>query len=219
MNTRLSSIVFSSLLISLLFMLSCTDPCDAIYCAPDQGECFDGDCICLVKTDTVNGQVVTTYWGGDSCNINLCLNVPCVNGDCIWGTCECIPGFDGDSCDFLLRGPYIDSFAVTEFCSFDTIPPLNKSYNTYIAPDTTDLEHVFITNFFYDSTSTQIRARATAFGLEIDTTQSININGTSFGISGASTAYDSLSLTMDFIYNVTDANGNVSSCSALFIKL
>lgn len=218
MNIRLSLIIFSILIINLLAVVSCTDPCDTIYCAPNQGECFDGDCICLVQVDTINGQVVKTYWGGDSCNIDLCMNVPCAFGDCVFGICECIPGYAGDSCDYLLRTPYIDSFTVDESCSFDTLD-IGAIYTTFIVADTTNLEFVQICNFYYDTLSIKISARATEFGLEIDPSpQPITINGATHNFTGASTAYDSLSRTMQFNYSVTDDNGVISTCSALLIK-
>jgi len=206
------------MLSNLLLIFSCTDPCDNVYCVAGQGECFDGDCLCLVQSDTLpNGDVVTTYWGGDSCNIDLCQNLPCVNGDCIFGICECSPGFAGDSCGYLLRGPYIDTFIVDETCIVDSVN-VAANYNTIILADTTNQEFVYIHNFYLDSTATPIRARATEFGLEIDPSpQQITVGSETYEIAGTSTSYDSLSFTMNFVYTLT-SNSNVFSCSSLLIK-
>jgi|GEM_PF-6780438 len=218
MKIRLSSIIYSIFALNLLLIFSCTEPCDTIYCVPDQGECFDGDCICLIQKDTINGEEFLTYWGGDSCNVNLCQNVPCVNGNCVFGICECTPGFAGDSCSFLLRGPYIDSFTVIDLCSADSLNT-GSNFTTFVVADTTDIEFVYLSNFYYDSTSTAVRARVTEFGLEINPTpQDIMVDGTMHTISGTCTPYDSLSRTMNFNYTVTDGNGIINSCSATLVK-
>lgn len=222
MNTRLSSILFSILVINLLFLVSCTEPCDSTFCVPNQGECFDGDCVCLVQRDTVNGQEILTYWGGDSCNIDLCLNLPCVNGDCVFGICECEAGYAGEDCSFLLRTPYIDSFLViTDICTKDTLGIDTMAYISYIEVDTTQLDFVFICNFYNDSTTTKISARVSEFGLEIEPSpqQFTTISGT-YEITGTSTPIDTIGGggRMSFVYSVTDDQGNVDNCSAEFIK-
>jgi len=203
---------------NLLLVFSCSDPCDSVYCVPEQGECFDGDCLCQIQYDTLaNGDTIKRYWGGDSCNIDLCAKTPCVNGDCIWGNCECAPGYDGDSCDYLLRAPYIDSFQVSDICSsHDTF---KTTYTSYIVADTLSLDFVYICNVYYDSTSTKIRAHVSEFGLEIDPSpQQITVGANTYTISGTSSPYDSISYNMSFIYSVTDNNGNVDTCSSLFSK-
>lgn len=216
MNNRRSTILFSILVMTLLFLVSCTDPCDSTYCVPDQGECFDGDCVCLVQRDTVNGQEILTYWGGDSCNIDLCLNLPCVNGDCVFGICECEAGFGGEDCSYLLRTPYIDSFnVVNDICSNDSLGVAPASYTTFIQEDTSRLDFVFITNFYYDSTTTKISARVSEFGLEIEPSpqQITTLTGT-YNISGNSTPYDSLGRVMSFVYSVTNNQGNlINDCT------
>ncbi len=204
-----------------------TDPCKDVFCVSPNGVCFDGHCVCLEDT-LPSGEIM--YWGGDSCQINLCPlpdSVACYNGGvCVWGICECPSGYVGDTCELELRGVYMDSYNVSDDCKRDSIVATHL-YTSTITGAADSLLFIEIDNVYnnfdhifpgvYNSSDTKIRAQVTESGLLV-AAQSFPASGLSdYSVEGFSTVHDSTKFTLNYYVSRMDTSGMIiDTCAATY---
>jgi len=108
----------------LLTIQSCDpDPCSDIDCGPN-ATCFDGICI----------------------DDDPCADIDCgPNGTCFDGDCECEPGYDGNSCEIIIRSLFTGTFDAAEVCTIYEDP---DNYVSVITESFEGPEYIVIDNMY-----------------------------------------------------------------------
>lgn len=170
---------------------SCTeDPCENVTCVNGSTVTVGDLCTC----DCEDG------WSGPSCTIeDECItnDVNCLNGGvCESGLCECTAGYEGDSCQTLVRTKFIGSWGVSDDCSQSG----TATYTVGVAASPTAVDQVLISNFWGVFVNDVV---ATVSGEEL-TIAIQEPDGDDFFVSGSGTLSGT---TMTITYNIEDRTG------------
>ncbi len=146
------------------------------------------------------GVAAVATIGLASCETDACKDVDCgTNGECVDGDCVCDTGYEGATCQTMVRAKFLGSVNVNETCSQST-----DSYAVTISAGGTDTE-VTISNL-YDA-GFVVTGTVNANG-------GITINSQTFGtgtISGSVTENGGV-LTFNFTIAVS---GQSDTCTAV----
>jgi len=127
------------LMLAILFLglgmltTSCEqDPCEDVTCL-NGGSCEDGDCVCPDR------------YTGEECETDKCENVGCENGSyAINGnscTCECVSGYEGDSCNTEIRTKFLGTYDVDDDCLSN-----DSDYSSTIKVSNVEVNKILIEN-------------------------------------------------------------------------
>ena len=128
---RYNSVEFALLVILIATLFSCNlEPCKDVPCFNGTPLEDGNDCFCLCDFG----------WRGEACTIeNKCQtqSVVCLNGgvcNAAEGTCDCPVGFEGDSCEIVLRDRFLDNGQPSLWVANDTCLPDTYNYFITIEP-------------------------------------------------------------------------------------
>lgn len=199
------------IILSLIAVNSCGDPCKDINCN-NNGTCVEGDCNC------------DPGYSGPLCSIqDLCFSVNCNNGTCVDGTCECDPGYGGD-CTVILRTAYIDTYNAQEICSSD--PSFTDNYTAEVKISSSGVQYMYITNLYnhfnasapgaYQPEDTQVEVIVSTTGIEIPTQYWTATGLEDFRVSGTGTILNGVSFTISYTLEDTSPGGGSDNCQVTY---
>lgn len=139
----------------------------------------------------------------DACDSITCLN----GGTCDDGTCTCLAGYEGTTCQTLTRDKFIAVYNVIESCSSG-----NYDYTITIQASSVNADEVILSNFG-DFGSGLIKGTVNGTSLNISN-QTIDISGVALTVSGSGSLNNNI-LTVTYTYS---ADGFSDSCSATCTK-
>lgn len=149
----------------------------------------------------------------DPCEAAVCLNGgTCVDG---LGTCECLPGFEGDSCQVSTFDLFLGSFEADYGGCVDT-PPEHRVGIAQLGQESS-LTILELGDYACSAGTIEVSADVTGKSLTIPT-QDIDCGDIVYTFSGSGTAEGNM-LTIDFTV-VYDADGFVRTdqCSVILTK-
>jgi len=140
--------------------------------------------------------------GGEDCN------VPCYFGACSNNSCNCNPGYEGDSCTILTTEKFIGSWLATDSCVID-----NFGYTATIAASSTIANTLQITNLGEFGTNFIVEANVSGFTFTIPTQ---TVEGITLSGSGV---VDTVAKTIVVSYDAKETGtGKTDACSGLWFK-
>jgi hypothetical protein len=144
----------------------------------------------------------------NACSSDPCKDVTCLNGGtCVSGTCNCANGYEGTNCDTKTQDRYAGSYSAVDVCTSG-----NYSYNATVAPSSTDITKILMTNF--GGFGSSVVVSGTVAG------SSFTVPSQSFGavtISGNGTLASD-NLTINVSYTANDTGGNSDVCQGTWAK-
>lgn len=200
------------LLISLITLNSCGDPCDDINCN-NSGTCIEGECQC------------DPGFSGPFCSIeDLCYNVNCNDGTCVDGSCECDPGYDGGDCTIVLRTAYLGIYNASEVCSSD--PSFSDNYTAEVKFSSSGVQYMYITNLYnhfngsspgtYQPDDTRVEVIVSPTGIEIPAQFWTASGLQDFRVSGTGTLLNGVSFIIDYTLEDTSPGGGTDVCQVTY---
>lgn len=204
-------LVIASWFTLLITVNSCKlEPCKNVVCVHGRALEDGNDCICLCDFG----------WSGAGCTIeDKCKtgSVVCLNGgqcDPQSGSCDCLPGYEGDSCQFLSRDKFLDNGAASHWDARDTCSGL-YTYIVTIAEGANE-RTLTVANIRALGASETIFVSVDGFVFQ----QNFPTDIGSVRISQLEgTMYQSRD-TIDVSYQVEDTNsGNTSNCKGIWIRM
>ena len=146
-----------------------------------------------------------------SCTVEQCIGVACKQGTCIHGTCNCNSGYEGPSCDTIIRNKFIGNFTVSSSC-FNT--------ETYVSR----IDYITSTNLTQVSIENMINLNITvtadingSTGLTISQ-QTESGGGQTWIISGyGSISSDRQTITLNMTYYDTESK-ITENCTETYIR-
>lgn len=112
---------------SIVLLAACDeDPCENVICANGDAIQDGYECFCLCDRG----------WFGEKCDQEDPCQTQAINcfngGTCVNGNCICPVGFEGDTCEIVVRDFYIGNYNTELNCPSDTTIDINLSIQ---APD------------------------------------------------------------------------------------
>lgn len=170
---------------------SCTeDPCENVTCVNGSTVTVGDLCTC----DCEDG------WSGPSCTIeDECItnDINCLNGGvCESGLCECAIGYEGDSCQTLMRAKFLGSWGVSDDCSQSG----TATYSVTLTASPNAVNQVLISNF-WDAFTNSVVATVDSTTITIAEQEP---DGDDFFVNGSGTLSGT---TITITYNIEDRTG------------
>ncbi len=185
----------------MLFNACEEDPCKDVTCSSNGTPVESlGSCSCDCDETTTSG-----YYGND-CESHL----TCLNGGTFvtGGTCTCLTGYEGDSCQIESRAKFLGTFSVVDACSASG----GASYTSIVAESGAAIDRVLISNF-WDSFTNSVIGTINGSTITIATQEP---DGDGFTVTGTGTISGNI-ITMN--YSVTDtSNGDTDVCQSTWTK-
>lgn len=152
------------LFLSIIFSACNNDPCKDVICSNGIPLPDGRDCVCLCEFG----------WDGKDCTVeDKCRTnkVFCVarQGTCNsnTGQCQCLPGFEGDSCQIVSRDRFLDNGDSTNWIARDTcLPNQLFQYTATIKRASLDAVTLLVYNLINSGANEGISVRVTGFEFE-----------------------------------------------------
>jgi hypothetical protein len=69
--------------------------------------------------------ILSLIFLAESCKVDRCKDTTCINNSvCEDGNCNCLPGFEGNTCETEIRAKYLANYTINTFCNSDTFTSL-----------------------------------------------------------------------------------------------
>lgn len=189
----------------MMFNACSEDPCEGVTCnshgTPTEAL---GTCSCNCDTG----------WSGSNCDVeDSCItqNVTCLNGGtCDNGSCDCVAGYEGDSCQTLSRVKFLGTYDVSDSCSSSG----SATYQITVAASGVSSEHakVLISNF-WDTFTNNVQATVNGNTITIPTQEPDNDG---FTVTGTGTI-NGTAITVTVNFSVADGT-TTDVCQSTWTK-